>query len=415
MSKQTALVIVDAFPPVAHPTALRWWNLLRHLPEHGWNLIVLSRPHARYPLADNSLLELLNEESVRVEVYSDKKIPASSLVHNVKKNWPDHSISVHSVVPLKDESSKWSTKAYYRAKGLIERFDVDLIVAGGPPFATHRLAGKLSEDCEVPFVLDYQHHWSEAPQTKNHLYARSRGKSWEQDLLKRAQHIMVTTRNIKETLLQNHSFLEHNDVTIVPEMFDEALCEQARQNAISTPAESLHVVHAGVLVGNASHTPLLKAMAIVNKAKQHSVEFTHVGPLHKSEKKKIAKSTESEHVRHLQGAIVDLYKEIANADVLWLHANSEEDAQAQLGMYAGSGKPILFCVPEGESSRQLLANQAGVIVPNKASVIAEALQYCIELKQQGTRPTPKEEMYTQHNSALTAADVSRIMGLAMKM
>lgn len=415
MAKQTALVIVDAFPPIAHAAALRWWHLCRHLPEHGWDIIVLSRPHARYPLEDSTLPDLLSEEHIRVELYSDRKLPASSLTHNVKKNWPAQSSIFHATLPLADDASKWAKKAYYRAKGLIERFDVGLIVASGPPYATHRLAGQLSSDCDVPFLLDYQHHWSQAPQTKNHLYARSRGKAWEMDLLKRAQHITVTTRGIKEKLLQSHSFLAHGDVTIVPEMFDEHLYDSCTREQPDQEQGILRIVHAGVLSGNASLSPLLKALAKLPSTMQQKVQFTHVGPLHKSETKNISKSPLKNNIHVLSDSLPRIYQELNNADVLWLYAASEEEMQAQLGMYAGSDTPIMLCGPEGETSKHILAHQAGVVVPPKTTSIVEALQYFLELKQQGTRPKPKEGFSTQHNSVLSAADVSRLMGLAMKM
>ena len=181
-----ALIITYYWPPAGGPGVQRVLKFAKYLPEYGWEPIILTVKNGEYPALDETLINEVspeikvfhseakgpfalyrrfsgdtNKQPVPVGILSQKDLP-------LKKRFAKW-IRLNFVIP--DAKTGWIKPAVQLGQKIIEQEKPDVIFSSSPPPTVHRIAKRLSETANLPWVADLRDPWS-----KIHYYANN--SSW---------------------------------------------------------------------------------------------------------------------------------------------------------------------------------------------------------------------------------------------
>jgi glycosyltransferase involved in cell wall biosynthesis len=162
------LFLAYHFPPAHAIACVRAWNMAKYLSRLGWEIQVVT--------PDPSLWR--NSEDRKVAITNAKREGISLIHTNHQWRWlnPDHlncwddglgwilggicrTVARNLSV---DQAVGWISAAE-KTCSMLTPNDVDLILATGPPFSAFRLAKRLAERLNKPYVLDYRDPWTGNP------------------------------------------------------------------------------------------------------------------------------------------------------------------------------------------------------------------------------------------------------------
>ncbi|MDP8231538.1 MAG: glycosyl transferase [Candidatus Zophobacter franzmannii] len=169
------LLITYYFPPAGGPAVQRWLRFLKYLPDHDWQVTVITTEDGDYPFIDETLV---GEVPLHVNVIRTKTPTFGSLFHMLSghqdKNIPYGSLnSTHSdslgkkamfwarlnlVAP--DARIIWNKHALGTAIQELKETPYDVVVTTGPPHSTHLIGLKLKKIFNIPWVTDFRDPWS---------------------------------------------------------------------------------------------------------------------------------------------------------------------------------------------------------------------------------------------------------------
>ena len=162
------LFLSYAFPPLNVTGCVRTWNVTKYLARLGWDVTVVT-PHPslwRHVENPKETETLVKRERIQRILTGCRWRCLSS---HVMKSW-DRGLGrliggMCRIVArrLAIESDIGWLKEAERACSTLAAQDVDLILTSGPPFASFRLAKRLSDRFGCPYILDYRDLWAEHP------------------------------------------------------------------------------------------------------------------------------------------------------------------------------------------------------------------------------------------------------------
>ncbi|HLH14657.1 MAG TPA: glycosyltransferase, partial [Solirubrobacteraceae bacterium] len=243
--KRLLLVTHRSIEQAGGPAA-RWRAFARYLPEHGWQLDVLSA--AARPGAVEFDERASNAVAARAMLMSRigrLSAPAFALA-GVR---PD-------ALPL---STLWVARGAALVRRRIRLQPPDVVLATGPPWAGP-LAARLGVPPALPLVVELRDLWAANPAFDAGGRALSRLEDW---LLDGARTVIACTPEALADLRRRHPRLHERFVEIA-NGFDPEVREIARRPAAQTdapPDGRLTLLHSGTLTASRPLAPLLAAMA----------------------------------------------------------------------------------------------------------------------------------------------------------
>jgi glycosyltransferase involved in cell wall biosynthesis len=164
MNTKTALIVAYYFPPIGMGGVQRMAKLAKYLPEHGYDVIVLTVKPIRYAAHDPTLLEELpaGVEIFRAGSYDPariaKLIPLPLKVGTVVKRsassqssfWPDSKIG-------------WKNPAIRLASRIRSKHKIDIMLSSSPPITGHMVAMEMKKKSGIPWVADFRDFWQMIP------------------------------------------------------------------------------------------------------------------------------------------------------------------------------------------------------------------------------------------------------------
>lgn len=423
--QRVALLLAHDFPPYGMGP-LRSLKLARYLPDFNWNIIVLAAtPH------DGSFQneQLSGELAGRpVHVYrTGSSIRGLKLVQG--KNDPVPYLPgicgrrIGSVIEQSlhqpERGKNWLKEVLSTGRHIIKEERVEIILATAPPFTSLLAARRLSQEFDIPFLVEYRDAWVD---NDERFYAtpfhRSAGARLENEMLKLAEKIIVVSRHTKELLLRTYGFLEHNDVRIIPHGYDPADMEAVAD--ITPSRERFTLVTTMNFTGRQSPMFFLKALkkflAATPDARQR-LDVRFAGLLPKRSARLIKKYKLDDCVAYY-GALSHTEKigHIAAAHVAWFVHRNNYNPPEELYDYIGARKPIIASVPQGAMSTTAQDTLAATVTPpGNVDAMAAAIGEYYRQWLNRSLPTPKEQFAEHFNYQTLAADYSRELGLAMKL
>ena len=166
--KPKLLFLAYAFPPRNAAGSVRLWNIAKHLARLGWDVTVVAIDPSlmRNPESPERVTDLLAQEGVRRLVTGHKwrcLSPKGLKCWDQNLGWFAGGVCRTIARNLGIDNSVGWVKAAEQACSSLTPKDVDIILASGSPFVAFRLAKKLSDRLDRPYVLDYRDPWTENP------------------------------------------------------------------------------------------------------------------------------------------------------------------------------------------------------------------------------------------------------------
>jgi len=270
------LFLACYFPPFQASGSIRALNIAKHLNSLGWEVTVVT-PHSSV-WRSHSLNLKDNDDGIE-----GQGIQRIQTGHNWACLSPDDLLSWNGGIGwimggfCRRIARKWEidkgigwVKPAEKACSGLKTNDVDIILATGSPFSSFRLAKRLADKLNCPYILDYRdawHKWSE-----NHDSENSFGFQEERKLLQGASAVTVVSPS-----LINPPF-GHEKFHVIPNGFDPEEMGKIK------PFEFDHfaIVYAGIFYPpNRVITPLMRALHYLKKnteGRKPNWRFHYYGP-----------------------------------------------------------------------------------------------------------------------------------------
>ncbi|MBN1397675.1 MAG: glycosyltransferase, partial [Bacteroidetes bacterium] len=169
-------------------------------------------------------------------------------------------------------------------------------------------------------------------------------------------------------ILRRHSFVNYNEVIIIPQGFDPEDFPVVLADKRTKPA-SLKIAHAGTFYADRSPAFFFQALANVlrsNPRMQGRIEINLIGNA-REEDKRFVKHLNLQDTVNFLGYLPhrECVKYLAESDLLWFVIDNDYQTPGKLYEYFGTGKPIIASLVEGYTKQLIRESNAAMCVPLK--------------------------------------------------
>lgn len=417
---RNVLVIAYYFPPMGLSGVQRTLKFVKYLPQFGWQPTVVTVTPTGYFAQDYSMLDELLSQKIEIlrvgsldpNRFFRKKGVVKMPSEPVRKLFTFVSDSLF----IPDNKIGWKHRVLRELERVLTEKHFNIVFATAPPFTDFLIGKALRERYRLPLVVDYRDAWHEYPYkyypTPLHKYLHVR---LEKGVLRSASAIVTTNRRVKELLLLRYKFLNHNDVTIIPQGYDPSDLEDSLPPARLPKKGKMRIAHAGTFYGDRTPEHFLSAVrqaVAENPALGANLEIHFIGAFRESDKKLISSFGLNDLVR-VHGYLDHraCVRELLASDVLWLTLGNDRQSPGKVYEYLGVRKPILACVPEGFIRHTITEAGAAVVVePDDVDGIRKAVVDFFAQYQKGTLPKPREHVVTRYNRVELTGELAKIFG-----
>jgi glycosyltransferase involved in cell wall biosynthesis len=355
-SRRLRRLLVVSHRPIdqAGGPAARWRSFARHLPEHGWDVDVLTGP-----------VRASSDEYV-----DGGRAQARARVMGVLGKVADPAFRLLGLRPeALPLSTLWIPRGTTAIQRKLQAGQYDAVLATGPPFAALVAAARAAGD--VPFLVELRDLWATNP-------SYDRGgpilPRLESRVVSQAEAVVAVTPEAEADLKARH---RGTRIEEIPNGFEPALIAMRKP-----PTAGTTILHSGTLTKDRPLAPLLRVLRPPLRLVLHGYVVPEI-------EKEIADSGVDVEVVPPSGW-EDAVRRIADADVaLVTQARSAGDGTAvaaKVYEYLALGKPVL-CLSHGGATEALLrrldADQLAARLDDEASIEA-----ALERIRSGELPPP---------------------------
>lgn len=407
--RKRVLLVAYQFPPVGGSGVQRATKFVKYLPQHGWDVSVLTVTNPSVPLYDASLLA---------------DVPTETVLHRARTLEPGYAVkaSVAGAAPGKhgrlrrlaaktlrrvgaslmqpDPQILWLPAAVAAGRRLLRQTPHDVVLATAPPFTDFLVGAALSRTARLPLVLDYRDEWTISNAHSENkrlgplsLFVQGRMQAW---VLRSARGVVATTRSSAESLaMLGRRVGSRAAVTWIYNGFDP---DDFGASAPTSTDPSFRLAYVGTLWNLASAAPLVEAVVRLSRDRPDlaaGLELTVAGRRIGLQAGYLAalrglpcRLVERPYLEH--GPAVGLMK---SASALCLLLSDLPGAgrvvPAKLFEYLATARPILAIAPRGETW-DLLASRVGAtcFLPSDTAGVAAWLGRSVEDHRAGVCHTP---------------------------
>lgn len=202
------LFIAYLYPPIANSGTRRSLEFVNHLPDNGWEPIVLTVANPIPKVCEPSLLNEVRPGTrvERVPLWSDiaaEKIATTLRWLGDRKRLVDGlKWRIERFFQIPDDCAAWRSTAIQRAVTLYEQEGFDAIYATGWPWTSFLIAEEVSRRTGRPFVVDYRDIWkpSDAEWDKHTTLQKWLQPHFEKKVLCHAAAVLTTTPSFAKIL-----------------------------------------------------------------------------------------------------------------------------------------------------------------------------------------------------------------------
>jgi hypothetical protein len=358
------LVVANPYPPMASAGTTRVVRFVRHLPEHGWEPVVLAAE------VDGPAVPPPKVRVVRAAV----PMPARLLGGGPRQT------RLHNWVSVPDAYVSWIPGAVAKGWRLLRSEPFEGILSSSPQPSVHVVAAMLARRSRLPWLADYRDPWAtnqfRTYPTAAHRAAHYRLESW---VLKQAAAVTGVNAPIVNDVAARHPWL-YGRAHVLPNGFD-------RNEAVDPVVlgEGFWIVHTGRLYGRdqqvraflealATLPPDIKALFVGVAESRVMPEATRLG-LH-------ARVRVEPFVPHARS----LGYQRAAAALLLVNGRRPESMSSKVFEYLQSAKPVFAISPERSAARALFAEVGGGTCVPPDDVMAEPLAAFVAAVRAGKAP-----------------------------
>ena len=209
------LLITYYWPPAGGPGVQRWLQMLKHLPEHGFEISVWVPKNPFYPIKDSQLIQDIpdNIEVIKSPIREPgqflrwiapgktKRI-SSGILQEKKGRWLEGLLlSIRGNLFIPDARIGWVKPSIRKLIPLVQKRNFQTVITTGPPHSLHLIGLELQKSSSIKWVADFRDPWTSIGyHDKLGLGARARRKhlGLEKKVLQSADQILVTSPGTKK-------------------------------------------------------------------------------------------------------------------------------------------------------------------------------------------------------------------------
>ncbi len=412
------LVIAYFFPPVRNMGSHRWLRFVRHLPEHGWEPVVLTGASPGWTEVDPGAVENLpaNIEVVRVpaldltEVWkkwsqrTTQATPATPAAAGARpRQSRAHQLStfLNRWVMIPDKYFPWLGPAARAGERLIRQRQVHAIYSTSDPVTDHLVARRLTRRTGVPWAAEFRDLWLGSP-----YFARAHPTAFHRWLHARLERRVVADARVVVGLSQGieaHVARTYPGTTtrVLYNCFDPA----DYPPPAAAPAEKFRLMYVGALYSSRSPEPFLAGLAGFiqqRKLTPTQIEWLLLGGSPDLDVAGLAERYGLREYVTLAGQVshAEAMRRMQEASALVAIQSPEDDVHipGKLFEYIGARRPILLVAPDCEVARIVRQNQLGVVAAPNAAAVTEAVGHLYAQWEAGG-------VTTKENPASAAFDI----------
>ncbi|MDV2502783.1 MAG: glycosyltransferase family 4 protein [bacterium] len=445
------LIITTAFPPQPTVGRHRSVKFAKHLPEFGWEPVILTVDD-RYLLDrdDDTLKELPADLQVHRAFFLPdplqsvrKIVHRSTLPSETQESSLDSRQKSRPSLPkrafnaamktywswgrrylcIPDQHITWLPFALAKAFQIHRKEPFDVVMTTAPNYTTFIVGWCIKRLTGKPWIVDFRDLWTG---DYHRLWVpswRARLESWlERTILRRADHLITVTLRMSEFVRSLHAGFPPGRIHVITNGYDDE--DLPNVKAITSPGDPFTITYTGKLD---SHRPAKHFLCAVGEllneraSYKQTMRLNFFGKVHPDEQQNLQSVIDKYHLAPIVNFVPYIkYKEAllaqatSTVNLLILdHSSHNCDLviPAKTYEYLAAGRPILAIVPEGDCKQIILDSQAGITCdPLDVKGIKEALRSLIEKHLKGElsfRPDP-EVLSRYHRRELTG-QLARIL------
>ncbi len=243
MASRRVLIVTYWYPPTPGAGAERAAGFSRHLPEHGWDPIVLTAQ--THGASWSARIFGFGESESADEVQTVYRVPDLVGAGDIQGPYtgPPVRKSEHWLRRLvfPDRFAIWAGRAQREARYKLEDALPDIVWTTFPPASAAMAAGILADRFSRPLVIDFRDPWfgagGYAPQSQRQ---RERHEELERRLIRQAAAITVISEAMRDDLCRRLD-VEPSRAHVITNGFDAARCIQVEPVQTQRPPELVHV------------------------------------------------------------------------------------------------------------------------------------------------------------------------------
>ncbi len=418
MTTRRVMVVAYNFPPVAGTGIERTLKHVTYLPERGWQPVVVAPANPAYRLLDPATLDRI---PAGTEVLRAPLLEPAHARRLLRRLWPGEGGAVASatrgagtttagarpgstglrgvlnatwatIIPalfFPDEQLLWAPSAALVGWRAHRRRPVDLIYSSAPPFSSHLAAGLLKRLIGMPWVADFRDPWI------GNTFARPLGAphrrlqaTLERWMVSRADRSVFATQRLCDRYAERYPALADRFV-VIPNGYDLADLRAAAESEL-VPAKvedgTFRLVYTGSIYGSQELPILLDGIERLLARRPElgaRLRIELIGWLNAPNQALASQRLPALDpvVRHLgQMPRHDAIGHLASADaaLLLMAPDREQDVGTKAYEYIGLDRPILAVTPPGEARATLEELDWGVCVDPTPEAVADGLERILQ-------------------------------------
>ena len=409
---KTVLIISYYFPPMGLSGVIKTAKTAKYLAKAGWRVVVLTATPNQYYAYDDTLLEELIEAGVHIYSTPSKKQPKPGETSPLP-GFVENTIikPLQSQIYFPDPAIRWKRIALAAAEGIINEYNVSLLISVSPPLSNHVITDLIAEKFQIPFILDYQDEWTKGMTVDSTKKLKSTAhQKLENHLLNRTAKILVPSRLAKEQMIKEYRFLDHDDIMIFPAGFDPDDIKDIEINARA--GDRFTIVHAGLVDDAGYFHDFLNAIKnfIVNTPEAQSKIKLSLPGIIAPKTSAIIEKLGLQSVIDSPGYIHHkaLFATMKQATALLATTKSMYRIPSKMYEYAAIEKPLIVISPE-HSAAYKMAMESGAghcASPMNKGEIESMIRSLFYSWKSGTLPKVKPGFSSQYAITSTIEDLS---------
>jgi glycosyltransferase involved in cell wall biosynthesis len=375
--------------------AARWRAFARYLPEHGWEVDVLSAAER----AGASEFDSRASRAVTARAAVMARVGRSTEpIFRLAGVRPD-------ALPL---SMLWVPRGVLLVRRRIEPGDHDVVLATGPPMAG-LLAARLGVGSRIPLVVELRDLWAGSPAFDADGDVLSRVEDW---LLRDARRVVACTPEAVADLRWRHPRLGERVVEMSNGFDPEVRSIARRRDEANAQGEdrssrTLTLLHSGTLTPARPITPLVKALADPRLAGAFRlVLHGYLSPATRAEVERTRDDRRVSIEVLAPSPWAQAVGRIADADAcLITQARGAGDATAiasKVYEYLALGKPVL-CLTDGGATESLLRRLGADALCARLDQPEAIVGALLALREHPPSPVPAERLEPYSRRAMAGA------------
>lgn len=400
------LLVSYYFPPLGMGGVGRPCALARYLPQHGYNVHVVTVKDIVYPNYDDSPLENLD----RSKIYRTNSLDPARVLYLAgkrKQRRPGYpSITGKLPLYLPDLKRGWNPFAASKASAIIEKYNIETVITTSPPPSTHLIGLKLKSRFGIKWIADFRDFWFPLPIEKIYRSRKLREYSFrlKDRITSRADGIIAVNEDIRDYYGRGE---------VICNGADEALYDIWREHDAKT--NEFRIGLYGTFNELIPLEPLLKAIKLLRENCEEAnrrIAFRLAGHIDDS----LVELIDHYGLRDRVDLLGYLPKEdaimaMAECNLFYLGVKSVERFHILPGRTFDlmlSGKLIIGLVPSGSAiERKLTEYPQGCAVTNEADLFKELEKHYLTPKTD-LEPLSKEELY-RYTSRRLAEEYAEVL------